>query len=442
LKIPYDVRNQHIYIPGKTRQGKTTLMHEMALQDIENGAGVCVIEPKGDLSTSLLHHIPESRKDDCIFIHPDRPIPVEFFDYVNPREKQTIVGEIKHIVTKGVSSENAPQMNRILNYVIYTILDCRDHDGDATFIDIHDFLEYDDRRAKILDFVKDPRLQKRWTKENMPNLKDRQPVVNRMSDFTSSAYLQTVLGYARPQLNLDWVMNNRKILLVNLGGIDEPTSLFATLLIAKIHQLMKRRWKLVETGHEPIPFHLYVDEFSFFQISEVREMLCFDGGYGLRLVIANQYKLTEDLREAIFNNVDSFIIFKVGSSEARNYSHLTQGYYRDANDRPFPIDLANIRKHCAFYCISGQPPIYQPTNPPRPRPESSYARYIKDRTLRNYGPEACKSVRVPDNSENGSNTETNPPRAPQDNQPPQKEAGRPALPPAGTQQSHHPNHRK
>src|SRR5580704_544181 len=78
LLVPYAIRNQHVYVPGKTRNGKSTLFHEMALQDIQNGAGVCVIDPKGDLVNSLIHHIPESRKDDCVYLSIQEPVPIDF----------------------------------------------------------------------------------------------------------------------------------------------------------------------------------------------------------------------------------------------------------------------------------------------------------------------------------------------------------------------------
>ena len=93
----------------------------MAHQDIENGAGVCVIDPKGDLVNSLIHYIPELRKDDCIYLSTRSPVPIDFMDYKTDDEKQTLVGELKHVITKGMAAEAAPLMDAILTDLIYTL---------------------------------------------------------------------------------------------------------------------------------------------------------------------------------------------------------------------------------------------------------------------------------------------------------------------------------
>ena len=125
LSIPYAIRNQHVYVPGKTRHGKSTLFHSMALQDIQNGAGVCVIDPKGDLVNSLIHHIPESRKDDCVYLSTTEPVPIDFMD---PRgDKETLVGDIKYVITKGMSPEQAPLMDAILTDLCYTLLNANEN---------------------------------------------------------------------------------------------------------------------------------------------------------------------------------------------------------------------------------------------------------------------------------------------------------------------------
>src|ERR1035441_603242 len=98
--IPYSVRDQHVYIPGKTRHGKTTLMHRMVHQDIKNGAGVTVIDPKGELVPRLIAWIPEHRVDDVITISLDDPIPIEFLDHINDDEMEALVGELKWLITR------------------------------------------------------------------------------------------------------------------------------------------------------------------------------------------------------------------------------------------------------------------------------------------------------------------------------------------------------
>jgi hypothetical protein len=404
LKIPYDVRNQHIYIPGKTRHGKSTLLGEMALQDIEQkpiGAGVCVIDPKGDLVSKMLHWIPESRKDDCIYIDPENPIPIDFWDAASPREEETLADELKHLITKGVSTDSMPLMESIISDVIQTLFEAKKNGFTPTFLDIHDFLALPSCRQRVMGCIESERWKERWSDGNFPNAKDRQPTVTRMNRYVNSEYLRTILGCPKPLLNIARVMDERKILLVNLGGIDEPSRIFATILVSKIYQAAKRRAKLPEA--ERIPFHLYVDEFEFFQTQDFTNILSFAGGYGLRLTLANQFlsQLDSTIKASIKGNVDSFIIFKLSPEDAREFRYLSDGYYRDDRGEPVALDLAQIHKHWAFYAISGQTKVYAPTKPPRGHPPVSCAPYIRNRTLRDYRCPSGQTAAIPLNSEHG-----------------------------------------
>src|SRR5258708_4212806 len=112
IRIPYEIRDQHVYVPGKTRHGKTTLLHRHIVGDIENGAGVTVLDPKGDLVESLLDYIPEPRKDDCIYLDLKNPVPLDVMSYADEDEKESLVGELKYIVTKG--DENLTRADALL----------------------------------------------------------------------------------------------------------------------------------------------------------------------------------------------------------------------------------------------------------------------------------------------------------------------------------------
>ena len=430
--IPDTVRNQHIYVPGKTRHGKSTLFHALAYQDIKNGQGVCVIDPKGDLVSSLVHWIPESRKDDCVYIDPDNPVPIDILDYANAREKQTLVGELKYVITKGVNVEHAPLMNSILNDVIYTLLDANENglDPPATFLDVHDFLAVDHRRAKILKHVASPRHKERWL--TMPSPKECMPTLTRMNDYVNSDYLTKVFGCPKPTLNIARAMDERKILLVNLGCIDEPTKIFATMLIAKIRQAAFRRNKVSQSAR--VPFHLYVDEFEFFQTQDFSQILSFAGGYGLHLTLANQFitQLDPEIRDSIFGNVGSFIIFNVSPKDAQAYKHIA--WTRNRLDMQEPVDLANMPKYRALFKIGGKDPIVRDTPaPPTGPPRNSRADYIKKRTLARY---SCKSEDVRDNPSSDTTSDKNADDAPQ------KQKGRPPAPPLGTKQGNNPGPRR
>jgi hypothetical protein len=379
--IPYSVRDQHVYIPGKTRHGKSTLMHRMVYQDIANGAGVTVIDPKGDFIPKILDWIPEHRVDDVISISLDDPIPMEFLDYKNDDEKEALVGELKWLVTRGATTEHAPLMTAILTDIIYTLLLYNDRQKDptkrATFLDIHTFLESKPRRDQILALLKDSRFYARWTND-FPNPKDQQPTMIRMNPFINSESLNTVFGCPNPKLNVSWVMDNRKVLLVNLGGLSETKQLFGTLLIAKIQQATFRRYRLHE--RERVPHFLYVDEFQNCQTSKFDELLSMAGGYGLRLCLANQFvgQLEERVRKAVFGNVSSYVIFCVGDEETRYFRSIAQPYNCE--------DLAHFPKYRALFKIAGEPEaVIKDTLPIPPLTHPSPAAYIRNRTIERYG---------------------------------------------------------
>jgi hypothetical protein len=191
-------------------------------------------------------------------------------------------------------------------------------------------------------------------------------------------------------------MDTRKVLLVDLGGISEPTKIFATLLIAKIRQAAFQRAHIHESKR--IPFNLYVDEFEFFQTSDFDQILSFAGGYGLRLTLANQFigQLDNVIRQSIFGNVGSFIVFAVSPDDARYFKHIsttTQWTEEHWGDATATTDLSNLPKFRALYKIAGHPPVVMNTPaPPYNPPKTNNAEYVRKRTLEHY---ASKSAPVP-----------------------------------------------
>ncbi len=395
MKLPWAVRNQHLYIPGKTRHGKSTLIHALARQDFERGAGGCVIDPKGDLVNSLIHYVPAARKDSCIYLSTRHPVPVDFMDYENDDEKQTLVGELKHVITRGMGAEAAPLMDAILTDLLYTLFSANENRkmprGErATFLDVHRFLSDEERRGIILSYVTDRELKRRWTKENFPNPKECAPTLTRMTPFLRNPSLRRLFDCPEPRLNIAAAMDGRNVILVDLGGISEPTRIFATLLIAKIRQAAFRRAHVPE--HQRIPFHLYVDEFEFFQTSDFDQILSFAGGYGLRLTLANQFigQLDQNIRQSIFGNVGSFIVFCVSPEDAKHFKHIAwTAAWEGAT--PHPVDLANLPKYRALYKIAGQQPIVKDIPKPAGYSDHSHADYIRKHTLDTYGVESSRA---------------------------------------------------
>ena len=390
IEIPDSIRDQHIYVPGKTRHGKSTLFHAMAYQDIKNGHGVCVIDPKGDLVQSLLHWIPEERKDDCIYFSMQKPVPIDFMSYP-PELKAKLVGDLKFVVTRGLDANAAPLMDAIIENLIYTLLNANEHPElnkpenfkyRCTFLDIHRFLKNERRREFIREFVTDDELNAEW--DVMPTAKECAPTLTRMNRFVRNPVLRRIFECPDPELKIADVMNQGKILLVNLAPLSEESKTVATLLIGKIRQAaLERAGPDDEVLPKPrIPFRLYADEFQFYQTSDFDEILSFAGGYGLHLTLANQYfsKLSSEIQGAIDGNVGSFIIFKIGSKDRNSFAHIAQPYDSQS--------LLELPKYQALYKIGDRLAIIKPTPAPPPAPKHSYAGYIRTRTLDLY---SCKS---------------------------------------------------
>jgi hypothetical protein len=390
LELPYHVRDRHIFIPGMTGYGKSTLMHCMAYQDIMNGVGVCVIDPKGDLVKELCQWIPKERVEDTVYLDLETPIPLDFMSCSNQDSKDVLVGDLKYIFTRGASTENAPLMNAILDDLIYTLLDANANprippDRKATFIDIYDFLEDEARRKEILHFATDARLKRRWLND-FPNPKDRRPVITRMTPFVRSKSLSTILGTPNPKLNVGEFMNNRKVILVDLGGVSESKMIYGALLVSRIQQAAFARHSIAK--EKRIPFFLYVDEFENFQTGSFHKIISQARGYKLCLTVGCQWldQLNPEVKSAIFT-VSTYIIFAVQEKDSKQFKALIRPYE--------PDDLVELKPYEALYIINKRRPIKKHTPPPPPDITStgriSYAEEIKRKTLEKYGARSAES---------------------------------------------------
>lgn len=384
IELPYKIRDRHIFIPGMTGYGKSTLMHAMAYQDVKNGAGVCVIDPKGDLVKELLQRIPKERVEDVAYLDLDSPIPLDFMSYSTQDAKEALVGDLKYLLTRGASIEHAPLMNAILEDLIYTLLDANENleipaDRRATFIDIYDFLEDDQRRAELLRYVTSARHRRRWLKD-FPNPKDRRPVTSRMTPFVNSKSLSVILGTPNPKLNIAEFMNNRKILLVDLGGVSDSKMLYGALLVSRIQQAAFGRHSIPK--EKRVPFFLYVDEFENFQTASFHKIISQARGYKLCLTVGCQWldQLNAEIKSALFT-VSTYIIFAVQEKDSKQFRALIKPYE--------PDDLVALSPHEALYLIDKKHPTIKRTPPPPPgNSEGSrmhYADEIRRNTLKNYG---------------------------------------------------------
>jgi hypothetical protein len=340
-KIPSHVRPMHVYIPGKTRSGKSTLLHHLALADINHDHGLCLMDGKGDFIDKFIHYIPKHRIEDTIYLDTDTPVPLDFMAFDGEREKESLIGELKFLLTKTVESQHAPLMNANITDVLYTLFNYNENPHTppscrATFLDIYYFLDDPERRKVILGRLTDENLQRRW-RDNFPNPVERSRITTRMTPFVRSPVLSKIFGAKTPKLNIADAVEQKKVLLVNLGPPDEIKRLYGTLLIAKIRQAVYRRAKI--PASERTPFYLYCDEFQEFQTSDFDKMLSLAGGFGLCLTLAHQFvnQLEPRILQSIKGNVSTFICFRLGEESAN--------CIRSEFPKPLPLTSVDKRRN-------------------------------------------------------------------------------------------------
>jgi CxxC-x17-CxxC domain-containing protein len=320
-------RRQHTYVIGKTGTGKTTLLHNMMVQDISNGEGVCVIDPHGEFVETLLRKVPESRANDVVYFNPadpDSSIGFNVLELPDPRYKHLVASGLMGIFTKIWSNVWSARMEYILNNSILALLDT----PGTTLLGVTRLLVDKEYRQTIIANVKDPVVKAFWIHE-YEEWRDQfrneaiAPIQNKVGQFLSTALVRNIVGQSKSTIDIFQLMNDGKIFLVNLskGRIGEDNSaLLGGMLITKMQLAAMERVRIPED--ERVDFFLYVDEFQNFATDSFANILSEARKYRLNLILAHQYigQLVTDVstkvRDAVFGNVGTMIAFRVGASDA------------------------------------------------------------------------------------------------------------------------------
>ncbi len=319
-------RRQHIYIIGKTGVGKTVLLKNMALQDIEAGRGICIVDPHGEFVESVLDQIPAHRADDVVYFNPaDAEYPVGFniLEVPDPQYKHLVASDLMGVFTKIWANVWSARMEYILNNCVLALLDT----PGTTLLGISRILVDEDYRQMIINNLKDPVVKSFWINEYAKWREQYRneaiaPIQNKVGQFLSVSLIRNIVGQPESTINIPEIMDNNKILLVNLakGRIGEDNSaLLGAMLITKIQLAAMQRVRIPES--ERTDFYLYVDEFQNFVTESFANILSEARKYHLNLIIAHQYigqLLTAGtkVRDAIFGNVGTIIAFRVGATDA------------------------------------------------------------------------------------------------------------------------------
>ncbi|OGK64584.1 hypothetical protein A2209_03340 [Candidatus Roizmanbacteria bacterium RIFOXYA1_FULL_41_12] len=324
--ISREDRSKHVYIIGKTGAGKSTMIANMAINDIRNGEGVAVIDPHGDLSEMILEYIPKRRVADVVYLDPtlsdDRAFSLNMFDKDSASHQDVIASGIVSVFYKLYGDSWGPRLEYILRNTIITLL----HYGNGTFADILRILADKKFRDKIVDAIKDKdKVMYDFWRYEYDKMTDRlrvesiSSIQNKVGQFVSSLRVRRILDSHKSTFSLEEIMDQKKILIINLsqGKLGEDTTaLLGAMFITKMQLTAMRRVNM--KPEERTDFYLYVDEFQNFATTSFIKILSEARKYKLNLTLANQYvgQVEEDIQKAIFGNVGTLITFVIGSSDA------------------------------------------------------------------------------------------------------------------------------
>ncbi|MDO8566182.1 MAG: type IV secretion system DNA-binding domain-containing protein [Candidatus Moranbacteria bacterium] len=321
--IKTDDRRRHMYVIGKTGMGKTNLLENLAIQDIQKGHGIAFLDPHGDTAEKLIKAIPASRINDVIYLNPsDQEFPIAFnvMEKVEPEYRHLVCSGLVGVFKKIWADSWGPRLEYILRNAILALLE---YPG-STLLGVTRILVDKSYRARVVEKITDPVVRSFWVDEfSMWNDRVLQevisPIQNKVGQFLSSSLIRNIVGQTVSSFNIREVMDQKKILIINLskGRIGEDNgALLGAMMITKIQLAAMGRVDIPEDERKD--FYLYVDEFQNFATESFANILSEARKYHLNLILANQYvtQIAEEVRDAIFGNAGSIISFRVGAMDA------------------------------------------------------------------------------------------------------------------------------
>ena len=343
--IKQEDRRKHVYLIGKTGTGKSTLMKNMIVQDIQAGRGVAVIDPHGDLAQSLLNYIPNNRIPETIYLNPsdlENPIGFNLLRQVS-KDKRPIVASGVLSVFKNIWANSwGPRLEYILYYSLLALLDSEEE----TLLGLVKLLSSEKYRKKIINNIQDPLVKGVWKEEIEPwdkRQKDEgfKPIQNKVGQFLATPAIRNILGQAKSTIDFRKIMDQGYIFIADLskGKLGEDkANLLGSLLVNQFQLTAMERADILETERKD--FYLYIDEFHNFTTSAFDSVLSEARKYRLCLTLAHQYleQLGDGTKGAIFGNTGTLISFRVGSRDAQEISMAFDGLFK-------PEDCISLPKY-------------------------------------------------------------------------------------------------
>ena len=328
IRLGTSDRRRHVYIIGQTGTGKSGLLENLALQDMLDGKGFAFVDPHGDSAERLMGMVPKERVEDVIYFSPgdmDNPIGLNLFEFDSPEQRDFLIQEaiamLYRLYDPGHTGIIGPRYEHWFRNAALTIMS--DPAG-SSFIDIPQVFNDNDFSKEKLKYVTDKTVLDFWNKE-MAQTSDYHKsevlgwFVSKFGAFLSNEMMRNIIGQTKSGFNLRYIMDNKKILLVNLskGKLGELNSqLLGMIFVMKFQAAAMTRADLAEDARQD--FSLYVDEFQNFATESFESILSEARKYRLNLILANQFmtQLTDKIREAIIGNVGTVISGRIGTTDA------------------------------------------------------------------------------------------------------------------------------
>lgn len=378
-------RSRHMYVIGMTGMGKSTMLENLAIQDIQSGEGVAFIDPHGGTAEKLLSYIPEHRVQDVVYFAPfdsDYPISFNVLDDVDPKRRHLVVGGLMSAFKKIWVDAWSARMEYILQNILHALLE---YPG-ATLLGVNRMLSDKDFRKKVVDNVTDPSVKAFWVEEYAKYTDkfaaEAAPAIqNKVGQFTGNPLIRNLVGQPKSSFDIRELMDNRKILIMNLskGRMGEDNSnLIGSMLITKMYLAAMSRADSTENEMRELPsFNFYVDEFQSFASDSFANILSEARKYKLNLTIAHQYveQMSDEVKAAVFGNVGSMVVFRVGSTDAEIFEKEFAPYF-------MLEDIVSLGQRQIYLRLMidgvGSQPFSATTLPPIMPPEVAYKQQVID----------------------------------------------------------------
>lgn len=325
-------RQRHMYIVGKTGTGKTELLKDLVMQDIKEGKGVCFMDPHGDAIGDLLQMIPPERAEDVIYFNPgdtERPMGLNLLTAKTEDQKHFVTTSVINMMYKLFDPYKTGIVGpRFEHAVRNAMLTAMSEEG-TTFVEVMRILTDAKYVQELLPKVQDPIVKRYWTDQIAQTADFHKSevldyIVSKFGRFVTNRMIRNIIGQSESSFSLREVMDNGKILLINLskGEIGEENSNFLGLvLVPRILMAAMSRSDIPEEQRRN--FYLYVDEFQNFATPDFAQILSEARKYRLNLTVANQFigQVDEEVKNAVFGNVGTIISYRVGVSDASYLAH-------------------------------------------------------------------------------------------------------------------------